>query len=404
MKLLSYSVSFLFISLLIRNTNTDEGMFPIHIYDILGKFNSELAIGKEATMLLFLEIDLQREFSWADHHYYNISSSITIKQVDKEPMKIKVIDKEEIAIIYEDYIKLISYNLNNKGSMIDKKDYIIEGYRFMYLPESGYVNHQSISFSYKSYENNEQFSLISLLYKQKYINKRQFSISKGEISYKNIHLGGIPKNLTDNKYSAKCKIDLNRKSWGCKFSYLYMENFPQKIFSLPTLNYINFQANSNKIKVPSSLFDFFSQEVFSSYLSSKQCTEDNLGNYRRISCKCEYIESLPHIIIVIENIKIILNNEALFENPIGICSFLLDVNRDEDSESSITIGSSIFNNYNLLFDYDDNSITFYSNNKFEFIGNSLINSKIKVIINITQVIIILWLILLLYNTNIILRK
>ena len=78
MKLLSYSVSFLFISLLIRNTNTDEGMFPIHIYDILGKFNSELAIGKEATMLLFLEIDLQREFSWADHHYYNISSSIII--------------------------------------------------------------------------------------------------------------------------------------------------------------------------------------------------------------------------------------------------------------------------------------------------------------------------------------
>ena len=102
--------------------------------------------------------------------------------------------------------------------------------------------------------------------------------------------------------------------------------------------------------------------------------------------------------------KIVLNNDVLFENPVGICSFLIDVNRNEDSESSITIGSSLYSTYNILFDYEDNSITFYSKNKIEFINNFSTQSKIKALIYITQVIIITWLIILLFNINIILRK
>ena len=102
--------------------------------------------------------------------------------------------------------------------------------------------------------------------------------------------------------------------------------------------------------------------------------------------------------------KIVLNNDALFENPIGICSFLIDVNRNEDSESSITIGSSLYYNYNLLFDYEDNSITFYSKTKIEFITEYSIQSKIKTLLYITGVIIIIWLIILLFNIKIILKK
>ena len=403
MRILFYSISFIFFFLLPNKANSEEEIIPIHVYDIYGTFNSELTIGKNATSILFLEIDLQGEYSWTNHHYYNISSSTTIRQVNQEPFKLKVIDKEETAIIYEDFIKIISYNLNNRGSMIDKKEFIIDDFRFIYLPESGYINHQSISLSVIPYENNEQFSIIGLLYKQKLIKRKQFSIAKGENSYKNIHFGGIPKNNIE-KYSSKCKIDINKKSWGCSFSYLYMEDNPNKIFSLPSLHYVYFQANSNKIKVPSSLFDFFSQGVFASYLSSKQCTEDNLGNYRRISCKCESIESFPKLVLVIDKMKIVLNNDVLFENPVGICSFLIDVNRNEDSESSITIGSSLYSTYNILFDYEDNSITFYSKNKIEFINNFSTQSKIKALIYITQVIIITWLIILLFNINIILRK
>ena len=103
MRILFFSISFIFFFLLPNKANSEEEIIPIHVYDIYGTFNSELTIGKNATSILFLEIDLQGEYSWTNYHYYNISSSTTIRQVNQEPFKLKVIDKEETAIIYEDF-------------------------------------------------------------------------------------------------------------------------------------------------------------------------------------------------------------------------------------------------------------------------------------------------------------
>ena len=75
MRILFYSISFIFFFLLPNKANSEEEIIPIHVYDIYGTFNSELTIGKNATSILFLEIALQGEYSWTNHHYYNISSS-----------------------------------------------------------------------------------------------------------------------------------------------------------------------------------------------------------------------------------------------------------------------------------------------------------------------------------------
>ena len=100
---------------------------------------------------------------------------------------------------------------------------------------------------------NENYSLLHLLYNNKIIEKKQFSFVQEKNSYFTIFLGGIILK-EEEKYSVKCKIINN--SWGCNYSYLYISGNKSKIYKSDQIKYIYFQATSNKISIPISLYNY----------------------------------------------------------------------------------------------------------------------------------------------------
>ena len=355
---------FLFLANFVKNIwSLDSKIIPMHLFNVMGEYDLEIGFGKEP-FIIFMTIDLQMQTSWVSPQFYSLNRSTTVKKISLVGEKIKVENNYEPVFILEDIIKIARDSFTGWTSFNKPEKYEITGYTFYYLPNITYTSKQYISFSYKPLNDNENYSLLHLLYNNKIIEKKQFSFVQEKNSYFTIFLGGIILK-EEEKYSVKCKIIHN--SWGCNYSYLYISNNKSKIYKSDQIKYIYFQATSNKISIPISLYDFFSEELFPPYFQNDTCKEEIIGNFRSINCKCEGITYLPNIVLVIEGKKFYLDKDMLFFNPIGLCVFVMKVNKDEEKENSIILGTTFYDKYNTLFDYDNAEISFFSDKPFEII-------------------------------------
>ena len=227
----------------------------------------------------------------------------------------------------------------------------------------------SISLSFLSYDDN--FSLINTLYRKKIISYKRFSFVKDNENIKLI-LGGIPSEYMNTKYKGTCKV-VNKKYWGCNLTQVnlyvkydnrtssgyFMNNKENDYYSL-------FQTNSKQISVPSRYYDFLHQSYMKQMINQEVC---NLNPDKQYVCKSSFVSNLSFSLeLDFDGMSLQLDTKDLFEDN-GVWSSLIIKRNDNPNEWKI--GTGVLHKLNILFDYDDKSISFYSNE------NTITESKLK---------------------------
>ena len=227
----------------------------------------------------------------------------------------------------------------------------------------------SISLSFLSYDDN--FSLINTLYRKKIISYKRFSFVKDNENIKLI-LGGIPSEYMNTKYKGTCKV-VNKKYWGCNLTqvnlYVKYDNRTSSGYFMNKKEndyYSLFQTNSKQISVPSRYYDFLHQSYMKQMINQEVC---NLNPDKQYVCKSSFVSNLSFSLeLDFDGMSLQLDTKDLFEDN-GVWSSLIIKRNDNPNEWKI--GTGVLHKLNILFDYDDKSISFYSNE------NTITESKLK---------------------------
>lgn len=205
---------------------------------------------------------------------------------------------------------------------------------------------------YLLYKTNPDLSSLHQLLSEKRINHLSFGIIglQNKVGY--VSLGGVPEEVLEkNKYSATCKVT-GGNNWGCGLKNVI---FDDKLFK----NHydLSFQANDARILAPKMFMNFLMEEYFKDLIRRNVCEKDTL------ICKCSSFSSFPNLIFNIDNNLIKLNQKSLYRRTALGCQLYIQENVEEPDKWQF--GMSFLNNFVTLFNYENSTITFYSNEAFK---------------------------------------
>lgn len=293
--------------------------------------------GKYETVLNF-EINLEIPFSFiVQDRFPNVyAPSLTFIKNISSP------SNQESFTQYSSQIKFFQSNL------------LLNTFNFYYHKDFG--NYSTLSLAH--YFPEEDLSFIYQLYKNKIIDSKSFSFVKDENDLTFLNFGGLPEKYKNVKYKGKCKIN-NTIFWGCGIKNLNIKTENMSFSSSFYNNITTFQTNIKEIKVPLKVFDMFIENIFSNIHHEDKdiCFKDK---HKKMNCLCNKINKvIISIQFNLEGLFFIFEGKDLFISYGKICEFMIIPNLDYPQKW--TFGTFFMQKFNLLFDYDNDEINFYSN-------------------------------------------
>lgn len=197
-----------------------------------------------------------------------------------------------------------------------------------------------------------QYSFIHQLYSANYISRMAFGIGEGG---EWIYFEDFPKK-EKKKYSEKCYIDKDYDYWGCKLNYIKLNN---ELF--PNTNYAYLEANEDLIFAPKKYYDLIIDHLFSKHFKEGNCLHKNLFGEIKLVCKGKTIEEFLPIYFGFGGIEFNLSNFDLFSETTGKgYKFKIEQSKDDNWK----FGTMFFREFPVLFDYDNGTVSFYSDEPF----------------------------------------
>lgn len=283
------------------------------------------------------------------HHYlwFNISSvnfqSHTFKNLGyKGFITLNQFFKETEASGFSDQIS------------INEKNIIIDDFP-MY-----YVNIQSEDFvnglGFGCLITNPSFSLLYVLQEKKVINNMAFGFVPMKSGKGDMIFGEIPSNYTRKyPYFVNWKV---KNEWECYISHIVIDKHTY------TYNYANkkggkIQIDFNGIIAPTSFMVFLLENVFKDKIQQGGCRANFWKTKKSIICTCSEINVFPDMVVFINGKGITLTKNALFTSFIDDCDLIFE-GIDEMNEEFV-FGYSFLSSFLSWFDYDNKTISLYSN-------------------------------------------
>lgn len=212
---------------------------------------------------------------------------------------------------------------------------------------------------------NETFSLTHLLYNSKQIQYKKFSFDP---ILSQLHIGGVPFDSINGKYSSRCKVKPQYKKWGCTMNYAYIGNYNNYTQIYNNKNrYAYFISSDSKIYAPKDFFDFMENILLKEQIDNGSCILNNDTFTNFFSCKCEIFDKFYKIYFSFDEreYSISTTRGLIFKSPLhdkkDICDLLIYYKANNNDWQ---FGISFLNNFVTVFDYDDSSIKFYSDYPF----------------------------------------
>lgn len=249
---------------------------------------------------------------------------------------------------------------------------IINPFYFYYIDEHQTVYEEDcISLKYKYKD--EKFSIIHQLKKQNTIKSLSFGLSKIDSIKGYLFFGGIPNSeieRTKRKHIGKCKVNLQSDNWGCDLQYIIVNNKSELLFvnKYPTF----FDVLDSKIIIPNDFFTFLEKNFFSSLINESKCSKVIVSDKNWIECLTKFLPEKMNITFIINNLLFNFNVHDLF--TINEKKSFFNLITHSKYENQWIFGNFFFEKYITLFDYENNDITFYSENPFLKYNNNDINS------------------------------
>ena len=199
------------------------------------------------------------------------------------------------------------------------------------------------------------------------------------------YFGDIPAEAIP--YKAKYKVKEDSIEWSI--------NLEKVIYNNKTYNNTKqaiIVTNEIVIFAPNHFFDTIIEPMLNTYYQSGKCYNKE---EQKIICDCDVFLELSGITFIIDRYQFFLSYSQLYNQFYSKCIFLIRRNVRSDQWK---LGIPFLWTYASLFDYDDHSITFYSQKGIQSTGVKLKNqfSTVKKILLFICFILLLSILFLLY--------
>ena len=315
-----------------------------------------------SSKLKYFAIELAQGFSFISSGYYKKGAETII--VEKGTRNF---------FSYPD----ISYELLSDIVEFGNPNVVLSDFFFYYfLPEQQPLPFDSISLNFK---HNKSFSVIENLYSKQIIDERTFSLVYFKENRGFLFLGGIPSTHTVDKYSGSCTVDSRYESWGCQIKKVLSN---KKEYTINN-GYFYLQSTQWGMSVPKNFLTFLNETYLSQYFEKGNCWFHeviDIDNYHNIEtvCKCFVFTNAPNFTFFIGNLKLNVDPTILFQYMSDNCRFVVKENLNDDS---FILGMSFMRQFPILFDYDNQKLTFYSHNQINYINLGNFSSKTLILLN-----------------------
>lgn len=347
-----------------------EGIITAQYFGNAQSFTMRAELGDKnsESSTLYTTIDLEAQFTYSTHtkgNYCQIPRINFIRNFTK-----KINNKEYELSEYENKIYFLYY-----------PDHYVKLYFILYpYPEgSSSFNPNSISTSGNGYGFASKFedikySLVHQLYLQGKIKKPSFGVGMFDYRVEQglVYFGGMDnKESIDKKYHGKCKVNDTYSTWSCD---LHKIKIKDKEYNA-TNSYMYFQYKVNYIYVPYSFISFLRENVVNKY--KDDCFEYDVAEYTKIRCSDDIFDVLPNIELYIGNTVFSIPLNKLFFEGNGDLDMEIAYNKKvaekTGNDNTWIFGSYFLKKFSVYFDYDDKSISFYSDN-IEIINQDVFES------------------------------
>lgn len=305
-----------------------------------GRFGVTLGFGSPAQKRQYI-IDLLEEYCWNHIGIYNPNKSNNSKEIGKALIPV---DNSEIktCIRYQDTITL--YYTNNRYLEL-----AVFPFLFYELPTSKL---QTIGITYSFTD--PDYSITDAIYKNTNILKRQFAIHQTNYTHGELIFGEINDNYTTNKWASSCKVNKIFKTWGCNMESIMINSVKYQVN-----DYAFFNSMNDKIFVPKKFMDFLTETIFKPFIDTKSCEKSVVNEIFVIVCIRKVVKYFDDLVINFDNgAKLIIVKEIMFTKFFDKLLFV--IKNQWPKRDSWEIGTIAFKNHTIVFDYDNESITFYS--------------------------------------------
>lgn len=267
------------------------------------------------------------------------------------------------------------YNLSSDIAMFDGFKYgaALDNFFFIYI-----MNKELLAISQRGFSgvlslSRSKYSLISLLFDKRLINKRLFYFSNNKII-----IGSFPEKDTKNEY--KCQIKTDGNEWVCNLSSISLKDKKRTKYILPLNKGVIFDTSRMKISLPLKFLEFFEKNYFEKLIMNKKCEKYKISNILSFTCNSNTINDFMEISFSFQKFNFIIPFSDLFlltSKDEGSYDFLFEF----ANVDNIYIGYHIIKDFALLFNMDEGYIQFTSNINYlsSQINNNLIYSTFGVI-------------------------
>lgn len=333
---------FLLFILSLRVSVKTEKLISSQYYGKISPFYTRIEF-TETGLVLFNSIDLK--------------SNYTIVVVGTIKSNYDIVKE---TFIYVNNTEIKCFEGRTSISIYDEKS-VIKDYHYYLTNLDNYnlINGKSIGFGFAFKFEDERFSLIHQLFSQGIIQKKAFGIGEynTQSDYGSLYYGGIPEEETLNKqFKGKCKVNSSYSTWSCNLKSVDIGGN-----SYHTENdYMYFQTNSKFMIVPKRFLLFLNLTILNHY--NGNCFFREYGD-AIITFKCinDIVYMLPNYTFVFDDYSFSIPMKEFFHFGDEISeSILLSDTKITEGKDIWMFGNHFLSKYIKLFDYDDESITFYS--------------------------------------------
>lgn len=233
----------------------------------------------------------------------------------------------------------------------------IPDYNFLFLNVISRFYSPPVGFGFGYKFIDEQYSLIHQLYNHKVISKRSYSFNSTHQSIGKLFLGGVPEEVTSQYHKMECVVDSIDDNWGCLLTKVSIGNNY-------TYTYINkhpsyFQVSSDNLLAPDDFFDYLNETILKPFFDKGHCIKGYENE--EIKCREHLFEQIGKICFEFSRKALCYDASYLFDMFGPYKKFLISRNRGQNVWK---FGNLLLKRFITTFDYDKNSITFYSKQPF----------------------------------------
>ena len=248
-----------------------------------------------------------------------------------------------------------------------------------YYTNNFYAGLESLPFAYKF--NDESFSLTHQLYKKKLISRLSFSLVNMNTTQKSLVFGKPP--IDTKKESANLNVKSQYNTWGSDLSYIFIDrvSYLSKNTYYKNKYYSFFDTGIAGMLVPTDFYNFLMENVFKKYIETKQCGNIVFSERFYFVCDNDVVDKIPDLIFVFEDKGLRIKSKYLFSKMGQNSDFRISENTV--MENTFILGTSFISEFDTIFDYESNKISFFSNTQIEKINLDILFPLRRVIQVIT---------------------